>query len=471
MNTCLCGNLVNGNGTMCSRCTALHELGLKAGATDVEIKAAHRLYVKAWHPDRFPGDEKSIDAAQEKLKTINSAYEFLTSRSAKKGQSDRPRSSAQTGQPQEQTTAKERPPNGKSANQPSPQPPYPTPAPPTTSVFRRWGYLLYMLPVLLLVFLGVLWRISTSSNQSGSQSDIVPKSISSIQPVQDVSKPQRAESLTPPNPKTVDNQASTPVQKYKIVDIPDVGSVRFPAEMSENQISEAIRRNYPKIFDQQQTQVQQSSKDSLEKQTRPVAPVSTVDTNPPTPKPTIAEIGQQAETLYDQKRYADAAPLYDQACTGGSIVACGDLGFMYLTQQGVALDYSRAATLLGKSCDAGDSQSCNNLGSMYQNGQGVAQDYSQAVKLYGKACEGGSAEGCNSLGVMYQTGKGVVKNYSRGAALYSKACDQGSSYGCTDLGESYLAGRGVHKNKALAKSLFEKACSMGDDQDACDRLR
>ena len=106
MNMCICGNPADGNGTTCKRCAALHELGLKAGATDAEVKTAYRLYVKAWHPDRFPGDEKSKSAAQEKLKTINSAYDFLTSSSSKRsdltGQKPLPRHA----QPQEPTQQK-----------------------------------------------------------------------------------------------------------------------------------------------------------------------------------------------------------------------------------------------------------------------------------------------------------------------------------------------------------------------------
>jgi len=117
MNTCVCGNPANDNGTTCRRCDALHELGLKAGATDAEVKSAHRLYVKAWHPDRFPGDEKSKNVAQEKLKSINSAYEFLTSPSSKNGQPYRPKAASQPAQSQEssqqnKSSAKQPPPDG-----------------------------------------------------------------------------------------------------------------------------------------------------------------------------------------------------------------------------------------------------------------------------------------------------------------------------------------------------------------------
>jgi len=103
MHTCACGNLADGNGTMCRRCAALNELGLRAGATEAEVKGAHRLYVKVWHPDRFHGDESAKTAAQEKLKSINAAYEFLTS-SSSKSQTNRPKAAPQ---PQRQTQQKQ----------------------------------------------------------------------------------------------------------------------------------------------------------------------------------------------------------------------------------------------------------------------------------------------------------------------------------------------------------------------------
>jgi curved DNA-binding protein CbpA len=128
------------------------------GATDAEVKTAYRLYVKAWHPDRFPGDEKSKSAAQEKLKTINSAYDFLNSPSSKKGQPYRPKAATPPAQPQEptrqkQSSAKQPPPAGGRGQTSPPKgnsggqtPPWSTsPTPPTPSAARRWGILFGML--------------------------------------------------------------------------------------------------------------------------------------------------------------------------------------------------------------------------------------------------------------------------------------------------------------------------------------
>jgi curved DNA-binding protein CbpA len=54
-------------------------LGLKAGASREEVKAAYRDMAKVWHPDRFLHDPQLQRKAQEKLKEINEAYKELSS--------------------------------------------------------------------------------------------------------------------------------------------------------------------------------------------------------------------------------------------------------------------------------------------------------------------------------------------------------------------------------------------------------
>jgi hypothetical protein len=65
------------------RCLEL--LGLKAGASAQEIKAAYRDMAKVWHPDRFAHDPRLQAKAQNKLKEINEAYEALTWASSGRG--------------------------------------------------------------------------------------------------------------------------------------------------------------------------------------------------------------------------------------------------------------------------------------------------------------------------------------------------------------------------------------------------
>jgi curved DNA-binding protein CbpA len=81
----LCGNPVDSAGTLCARCAALRILELGADATEKEIKAAYHVLVKVWHPDRFQGDKALREAAEAKLKAVNSAYVLLCSKSSPAG--------------------------------------------------------------------------------------------------------------------------------------------------------------------------------------------------------------------------------------------------------------------------------------------------------------------------------------------------------------------------------------------------
>ncbi|MEJ1937833.1 DnaJ domain-containing protein, partial [Nostoc sp. NIES-2111] len=53
-------------------------LGLKPGASQVEVKQAYRKLVKTWHPDRFV-DQQQKQQAEAKIKQINAAYNTVKS--------------------------------------------------------------------------------------------------------------------------------------------------------------------------------------------------------------------------------------------------------------------------------------------------------------------------------------------------------------------------------------------------------
>jgi serine/threonine-protein kinase len=191
---------------------------------------------------------------------------------------------------------------------------------------------------------------------------------------------------------------------------------------------------------------------------------------PSIPKPSPGEMAQQAIALYDQKRYAEAGPLLDQACASGGWEACKDLGIMYRDGRGVAEDDSRAAALFAKDCQADPPNGCNRLGVMVANGKGVARDDARAAALYATACNAGDAMGCSNLGNIYATGRGVTRDDAQAASLYLKACEAGDAPGCSNLGNSYRFGRGVEKDSAKARQFLDKGCKMGN-QWGCDRLK
>ena len=53
-------------------------LGVSPSASDEEIKKAYRSLVKKYHPDRYAGNKAQQEAASEKLKQINEAYNEVT---------------------------------------------------------------------------------------------------------------------------------------------------------------------------------------------------------------------------------------------------------------------------------------------------------------------------------------------------------------------------------------------------------
>jgi hypothetical protein len=55
----------------------LETLGLAPGASPEEIKRAYLALVKRWHPDRFAQDPEQQKLAEDKLRSINVAYEAL----------------------------------------------------------------------------------------------------------------------------------------------------------------------------------------------------------------------------------------------------------------------------------------------------------------------------------------------------------------------------------------------------------
>lgn len=54
-------------------------LEIEPGVSKDDIRQAYKDLAKVWHPDRFSNDPRLQQKAEEKLKQINAAYEFLKS--------------------------------------------------------------------------------------------------------------------------------------------------------------------------------------------------------------------------------------------------------------------------------------------------------------------------------------------------------------------------------------------------------
>jgi hypothetical protein len=90
MNICGCGGLFDDESSQCPRCEALQVFGLHKDATETDIRNAYRLFLKVWSPDNLQDDEPSKTAAENKLKDIHAAFEYLTMTSTERAQHKRP---------------------------------------------------------------------------------------------------------------------------------------------------------------------------------------------------------------------------------------------------------------------------------------------------------------------------------------------------------------------------------------------
>jgi curved DNA-binding protein CbpA len=68
-----------------------------------------------------------------------------------------------------------------------------------------------------------------------------------------------------------------------------------------------------------------------------------------------------ANSLYDQKRYADALPLFQDLAVQGYSSAQNNLGVLYENGQGIARDYTQAAYWYRKAAEQGDVDAIKNL--------------------------------------------------------------------------------------------------------------
>jgi len=168
-------------------------------------------------------------------------------------------------------------------------------------------------------------------------------------------------------------------------------------------------------------------------------PVRVESSSPPAQLPSIAEIDQQAIGLWNQKRYADALPLFNRACTAREADACYYLGVMFEFGHGVARDLSRERELYLKACQAGNRPACSDLDILQNYEPDLTQCTSPAsagmVSRATGSCNGGDGASCSTLAHLYSFGCGIAKDADRAQQLYSKACTIGDHEGCERLKE------------------------------------
>lgn len=213
-------------------------------------------------------------------------------------------------------------------------------------------------------------------------------------------------------------------------------------------------------------------------------------------------LGDMQLGLYDQgaRDELSAAIAYREGCNADvpAVGACGNLGIMLTSREGVENDFPQGLALLDRACHEeikegwcarlgaaverapprlrnraraveaysidcaqGDWAACSLAGRLLLFESNSRGDSARGVSLERTACEHGYSLGCVRLGIAYSNGQGVPVDRLEAARLAKIGCDGGEVLGCLNLGTAYDSGEGVRKDPTRAELLFRDACERG----------
>lgn len=134
------------------------------------------------------------------------------------------------------------------------------------------------------------------------------------------------------------------------------------------------------------------------------------------------------------------------------------LGYAYVTGQGVPQDYTQGVQWYRKAAEQGLPEAQQKLGDEASASNG---DWEQATYWYRKAAEQGNAEAQSSLGFACRYGLDVPQDDAEAIHWWRKAAEQ--NYGGAQywLGVAYQDGKGVPQDDAEAVQWFRKAAEQG----------
>ena len=119
--------------------------------------------------------------------------------------------------------------------------------------------------------------------------------------------------------------------------------------------------------------------------------------------------------------YTRALGAYERAIAYGCQKGWIGMGDLYLSGQGVPIDYWRAIQYFQRAAGFGCEEADCYIGYVYECGLGVEQDFAAAALHYQKGAENGDPMAMYYLGRMYEEGKGVPMDYSTAEYWYEQA--------------------------------------------------
>ncbi len=186
---------------------------------------------------------------------------------------------------------------------------------------------------------------------------------------------------------------------------------------------------------------------------------SAEDTETGTDADALRKLGNQ---YYEEQDFAKALSLYEQAAALGDAKAMYNIARLYVTGEGVEVNYETAAAWFLKSAQAGETAAMFTVGIMYAGGTGFAQDGAAAVEWLQKAADAGKTEAMYYLGLIYVGGEGVPTDCALAMEWFQKAAAAGHVGALYDIGLMYYNGEGVEQDYLQAAQWFLKAAEKGN---------
>ncbi|MBK9033346.1 MAG: sel1 repeat family protein [Myxococcales bacterium] len=162
--------------------------------------------------------------------------------------------------------------------------------------------------------------------------------------------------------------------------------------------------------------------------------------------------------LVDDDHPADAARLFERACTDGLAAACTSLAFAHYAARGAPWDPGRARALYQRGCDLGDPWGCANLGELIELGVGSPPDPAAARARYQASCGDDVSPGCGRLAAAIERDDHDV---AAARALYLRGCDDGDPAACA--GAARTSDGDAPTRARLAQRAYDLALAQADD--------
>lgn len=123
--------------------------------------------------------------------------------------------------------------------------------------------------------------------------------------------------------------------------------------------------------------------------------------------------------------------------------------------------YAEAAPLMKKLAEKGNTECAYYYGAMLLNGMGIKQDKKEGADFLLKAAEGGNAKAMYEVALCYTTGNGLTMNADQALVWYKKAAGKGIRDAQWDLATCYREGKGTDINYDQAMHWYAQAVSKG----------